>query len=96
MITSQPRVVLTNAALEDHLLQTLETVLAQYQEWQTCRSRIHAQIAFDFQIDHPTQAEVGLALERSYLFAAALRQIALQIEGEVEDTLDRFYTWLGD
>lgn len=96
MITTQPLVLLAETTLDEHLLQTIETVLAQYQEWQTLRHRIHAQLFFDFQLDVPSQAQVCEALQHMYLFADALRLVAEQIEGEIEDTTDRFHTWLCD
>ncbi len=82
---------------EDALLEAIEAVLAQYQEWKNIRLDIQTQIALDFHsLSLPTQEWVSDALHHFGVFAIALRRVADQLEKEVEETTDQFYDWLYD
>jgi type VI protein secretion system component VasK len=81
---------------QERLLRALETVLDEFQTWQTARLRIGVQLTSDFQLSSPTDEEVGAMLEDYGVFAMALRLVAGQLEEEVEESVNRYYDWLCD
>jgi hypothetical protein len=78
------------------LAAALDTVLHQYRAWCIRRFRLHAQLASDVALPNISEEQAARLLQHTHLFAAALRAVADQLEHEVADTTDRFYTWLYD
>ncbi len=82
---------------DQELIEALEAVLEQYQAWRRSQIQIKIQIFQDFRLaPFPTSDQVCDVLQHFQVFVNALRLTADQIEVEIEETINQFYTWFYD
>ncbi len=82
---------------DQELIEALEVVVNQYQAWRKRQIQIRSQILSDFHLaSFPTSDQVCDVLQHFQVFVDALRLISDQIEMEIDETMDQFYTWFYD
>ena len=82
---------------DQELIEALEMVVNQYQVWRKRQIQIRSQILYDFRLaSFPASDQVCDVLQHFQVFVDALRLTADQIEAEIDETIDQFYTWFYD
>ena len=82
---------------DQELIEALEMVVNQYQVWRKRQIQIRSQILNDFRLaSFPASDQVCDVLQHFQVFVDALRLTADQIEAEIDETIDQFYTWFYD
>jgi hypothetical protein len=89
---------ITDSVRQDQeLIEALEIAATQYQAWQKRQIQIRSQILYDFRLaSFPSSDQVCDVLQHYQVFVDVLRFIADQIEVEIDETMDQFYTWFYD
>ncbi len=97
MSTQELEVITDTIEQDQELIEALEAVLEQYRAWRRSRTQIKIQIFRNFRLaPFPTSDQVCDILQHFQVFADALTLIGNQIEEEIEETIDKFYTWCYD